>query len=168
MATGSRPSTALETDLPDDLRPSFRTAEGGGLVEAVDLGRLGRLRQTLKSRVFRPEEGVLVGRLDRFPHAGVAKVVGGGPAQASPSHGADVQHDVAMGHVLMDGPSGEPGQPQVLGAEIDVGLLGLGVAQGFFQQGQRGLTPHHFITPIWMFRNRAGAAPWPVWPIWPG
>jgi len=24
---------------------------------------------------------------------------------------------------------------------------------------------HYFITPTCTFRNRAGAAPWPVWPI---
>ena len=68
-----------------------------------------------------------MGRFDRFLNPGVAEVVGGGPAQAFPGYRADIQRDVAVGHILMDGSAGEPRKTQVLGAEIDVGLLGLGV-----------------------------------------
>ena len=76
-----------------------------------------------------------MGRFDRFLNPGVAEVVGGGPAEAFHGHRADVQRDVTVGHVLMDGPTCEPGETQVLCAEVDVGLLGLGIVQGFLDQG---------------------------------
>ena len=76
-----------------------------------------------------------MGRFDRFLNPGVAEVVGGGPAEAFHGHRADVQRDVTVGHVLMDGPACEPGETQGLCAEVDVGLLGLGIVQGFLDQG---------------------------------
>ena len=80
----------------------------------------------------------------------------------------DVEGDVGVRHVLVDGVAREPGQCQVLGTKVNVGFLGPGIAQSLVQKRQRRSFPDHRNTPTRTLRKRAGAAPCPVCPNWPG
>ena len=105
-------------DFRHHPRPLRRRAGGGRFIPACRARRGLRLRQPGESWILRHQQRIAPRRFHRDPDPIVGQIVGGGPAYPLPRHGPEVQGDVAVGDILMYRVAGEPGQRQVLPAEV--------------------------------------------------